>query len=333
MYDLIKNPNTNRYVSIHSNLGRSVLRNYLYTFQIGGGTLTKVKEATVATAKATAKATVATVKAAKLPVKPSITKVSTALTRFKDETKEMAKNLPLIDLMTKLSTTYTGLKEDTLLHQNDKIVFISDTNEKLWKKSSHLFMAACVISLIINYSALEMWKEGFIYINKNSFDLTFSHRIIRKHDNNQVLKIIAMYYLLRELLYLFATIRDSITKYKEHATHRITVLQKNLDSSLNENYNEDMMKKIEKENIKDIKEIIINQRMIIELDRALELIKSLPIFDVETNENLATINDLHDSEKDDDKKIRSLIKSVHGVQPFTAKFEEKVMIRQTRVKN
>ena len=57
MYDLIKNPNTNRYVNIHSNLGRSILRNYLYTFQIGGGKLEKAIEATAAT---TAKATAAT---------------------------------------------------------------------------------------------------------------------------------------------------------------------------------------------------------------------------------------------------------------------------------
>ena len=339
MYDLIKNPNTNRYVSIHSNLGRSVLRNYLYTSQIGGDKLSeKIKNAASAVTGA--------------PKKLS-TKMNQAASTVTGAPKKLSTKMnqaasTVIDTHNKIkegvSNSLGKLTENVLNKKRDFYNKVADnTQEKLNKARKELteevvkwnnkknqeqfnltqFTIVVLKIMALNLIVVAIWKEAFVNVNFYAYMLTYSYKIlnidtiddndkIKLQNNDNALMIVAIYIVLLEMLNLFNVIQESLRNYKEHAEGIIKKYQNRMetaDPTLKHDYKQKNFDKI----ATDMKFI---QKMILEMDGGLAIIESLPAV---KSKGVDILLEAYDKDTENNNGIKKLISSVNGISPFNAK--------------
>jgi len=300
MYDLIKNPNTNRYVSIHGNLGRSILRNYLYTSHIGGGTLGNVKAATTATVKnlgakaaaATGKLRDGAVKGLNVDVKKNIKEIIQSGVKLIEQSDFQNLKNSIIDNVTyQLFLVMSNLISVSL--DTDLKKYQQGTKSQTELKEKVAMVEASLMDVVnywTNFNEQLMFygtRLKDVYTELKSNNDNEINKKIKKNKN--ALGMIYYFNYLQKILSLFANIKEKINIYQ--------------------NYN-DKMRPLPWKNIDQLLE---NARII--LRKQIMLSSALYGIDV--------LMEAYDPNVDEDQKNLELINSVVNIQPAKARIQVK----------
>jgi len=311
MYDLIKNPNTNRYISINSNLGRSILRNYLYTSQTGGllvpgvgllGLITKEDIIKLITNSKTEEVLETfSKKINTVDITKEVDDAIEIMNQKMEKVTEISKKIILkikIELFTKFTETLATAISDV----SDKI------NEWEIQNTEEKFHNIALAIKILGNAAIVIWKEAYLKLNTYGYllryiDIKLTNKNIPKKEienykkNDNVVKMIAICTVLRDMLNLFAVIIKHVIIYENKTKQKAEELQKEMASLV---IQEDV-------NIKGNKLNLI-QKTNIELNEILASVKALP--SVKPNTGVSALKLCSD-----DKFIIKLIDQIIDMSP------------------